>query len=108
MTTQRRGVTWVGGEGALANAVPPDLFPDSVEVPAAAHARFDPVALAPALDVAGGAVLRYGLVAILVLFGAFKFTAVEAAGIEPFVRHSPLLSWLYALTSVRGDRKSVV
>jgi reactive chlorine resistance protein C len=102
MTTQRRGVTPVRREEALANAVPPDLFPDSVEAPAAAHARFDPAALAPALDVAGGAVLRYGLVAILVLFGAFKFTAVEAAGIEPLVRHSPLLSWLYALTSVRG------
>src|SRR3989454_12775678 len=26
----------------------------------------------------------------------------EAAGIEPLVRHSPLLSWLYPLTSVRG------
>jgi len=24
-----------------------------------------------------------------VLFGAFKFTAVEAAGIEPLVRHNP-------------------
>ena len=26
----------------------------------------------------------------------------EAAGIEPLVRHSPLLSWLYPLTSVKG------
>jgi uncharacterized membrane protein YkgB len=31
-----------------------------------------------------------------------KFTAYEAAGIEPFVANSPLMSWLYALLSVRG------
>ncbi|WP_394836581.1 DUF417 family protein [Pendulispora rubella] len=50
----------------------------------------------------GGYVLRYGLVAILLFFGAFKFTAVEAQGIEPLVRNSPFMSWMYALTSVRG------
>ena len=43
----------------------------------------------------GGGMLRYGLVAILIYFGAFKFTAVEAAAIRPLVAASPVLSWLY-------------
>ena len=54
------------------------------------------------LDGAAGAVLRYGLVAMLVFFGAFKFTAAEADGIQPLVSHSPFLSWLYAVGSVRA------
>ena len=51
------------------------------------------------LEAAGGAVLRYGLVAILVYFGAFKFTAFEAAAIRPLVEASPFLGWLYAVAS---------
>ena len=47
-------------------------------------------------------ILRYGLVFLLVFWGAFKFTAFEAEGIKPLVQHSPFLSWLYALFSVRG------
>ncbi len=70
MTTQRRGVTPVCREETLANAVPPDLFPDSVEAPAAAHARFDPAALAPAL----GAFL----VKDVFLLGAELWSAGEA------------------------------
>jgi reactive chlorine resistance protein C len=54
------------------------------------------------LEVAGGAILRYGLVAIVLFFGAFKFTAAEANGIQPLVGHSPLLSWLYSVGSVRA------
>jgi uncharacterized membrane protein YkgB len=46
--------------------------------------------------------LRFGLVAILMFFGLFKFTAVEAAGIHPLVAHSPFMSWLYAVLSERG------
>lgn len=49
-----------------------------------------------------GAILRYGLVAILLFFGAFKFTAVEANGIQPLIAHSPLMSWLYSIGSVRA------
>lgn len=45
--------------------------------------------------------LRYGLVLILLYFGAFKFTQVEAEAIEPLVRHSPLLGWGYGVASVR-------
>ena len=47
-------------------------------------------------------ILRYGLVFLLVLWGSFKFTAIEAQGIKPLVQNSPFLSWLYALFSVRG------
>ena len=54
------------------------------------------------LDVAGGAVLRYGLVAIVLFFGALKFTAAEANGIQPLVANSPPLSWLYSVGSVRA------
>jgi reactive chlorine resistance protein C len=50
----------------------------------------------------GGWVLRYGLVAIILWFGAFKFTAAEAEAIEPLIANSPPLSRLYGLTDVRG------
>jgi uncharacterized membrane protein YkgB len=30
-----------------------------------------------------------------------KFTAYEAEGIRPFVAHSPVMSWVYGLMSVR-------
>lgn len=55
-----------------------------------------------ALERAGGHVLRYGLAAILIYLGAFKFTAVEAKAIEPLLAHSPLLAWLYAWLSVQA------
>jgi uncharacterized membrane protein YkgB len=51
---------------------------------------------------AGALVLRYGLVLLIAWFGLFKFTAAEARAIEPLLRNSPLLSWLYLLTDVRG------
>jgi uncharacterized membrane protein YkgB len=54
------------------------------------------------LAVAGVAVLRYGLVALLLLWGSFKFAAFEAEGIRPLVDNSPLLRWLYPLFGVRG------
>jgi reactive chlorine resistance protein C len=47
-------------------------------------------------------VLRYGLVVIILWFGLFKFTPTEAQSIQPLVANSPLLSWLYVLTSVQG------
>jgi uncharacterized membrane protein YkgB len=50
----------------------------------------------------GAAVLRYGLVFLLVMWGGFKFAAFEAQGIQPLVSHSPFLSWLYSVTSVQG------
>ena len=50
----------------------------------------------------GRAVLRYGLVGLLLLWGGFKFTAFEAEGIRPLIENSPLLHWLYPALGVRG------
>jgi uncharacterized membrane protein YkgB len=54
------------------------------------------------LAAAGRGFLRYGLMALLLLWGGFKFFAFEAEGIRPLVENSPLLSWLYPLLGVRG------
>jgi uncharacterized membrane protein YkgB len=49
---------------------------------------------------------RFGLYASLAIiyawFGGMKFTDYEAQGLVPLVENSPLLSWFYALFSVRG------
>jgi uncharacterized membrane protein YkgB len=47
-------------------------------------------------------VSRYGLVVVLLLIGVLKFTPGEAAGIQPLVAHSSLMSWMYGLLSVQG------
>jgi reactive chlorine resistance protein C len=47
-------------------------------------------------------VVRYSLVLVLVWIGAMKFTAYEAAAIQPLVANSPLISWLYAVFSVQA------
>lgn len=47
---------------------------------------------------AGTAMLRYGLVVILLMIGATKWTPAEAEAIRPWVADSPLLSWIYAVT----------
>jgi uncharacterized membrane protein YkgB len=54
------------------------------------------------LQRAGQFLLRYGLVLILVWIGAMKFTAYEAAGIQPLVASSPFMSWLYQFLSVQA------
>jgi uncharacterized membrane protein YkgB len=48
------------------------------------------------------ALLRWALVIIFLWFGGQKFTAYEAAGIAPFIEHSPIMSWLHALVGVQG------
>lgn len=53
------------------------------------------------IENAGKFLLRYGLVLILVWIGAMKFTAYEAAGIQPLVATSPLMSWLYSFLSLQ-------
>lgn len=50
----------------------------------------------------GIGVLRYGLAAILLYYGSFKFTSVEAAAIKPLVENSPLMSWMYSVLSVQA------
>ena len=59
------------------------------------------------LESAGALVLRYGLVLIILWFGLFKFTGAEAQAIEPLLRNSPFLSWLYALTDVPGASRLI-
>ncbi len=54
------------------------------------------------LESVGAKIIRYGLVIILLWVGALKFTAYEAEGIQGLVANSPLFSWLYSVTSVRG------
>ena len=49
----------------------------------------------------GLGVLRYGLVFILLAFGALKWTAAEAATIEPWVKHSPFMSWMYEIGTIQ-------
>jgi uncharacterized membrane protein YkgB len=53
------------------------------------------------LDAIASAAGRWGLVAILLGFGLYKFTAVEAQSIAPLVSNSPFMGWLYAVASVR-------
>lgn len=50
----------------------------------------------------GAGMLRYGLIAILVLFGAMKWSGVEAEGIRPWVENSPFMSWMYDVMSVQA------
>src|ERR1700741_3776011 len=54
------------------------------------------------LETLGAWIMRYGLVMVFLLIGLLKFTAAEAAGIQPLVAHSPLMSWMYAVLSVQG------
>jgi uncharacterized membrane protein YkgB len=61
----------------------------------------------PALEALGVAVSRYGLVVILLLIGLAKFTPEEAAGIQPLVAHSPLMSWMYSVLSVQGVSNAI-
>lgn len=65
-------------------------------------ASYRSVILQLKLETLGIWISRYGLVVILLLIGFLKFTPAEAAGIQPLVEHSPLMSWLYAILSVQG------
>ena len=42
----------------------------------------------------GTAILRYGIVFLLVVIGAAKYFAFEAEAIKPLVQNSPFLSWM--------------
>jgi reactive chlorine resistance protein C len=50
----------------------------------------------------GAFLLRYGLVFVIAWIGFMKFTAYEAAGIQPLVANSPLMGWVYSILSVRA------
>jgi uncharacterized membrane protein YkgB len=59
------------------------------------------------LEAVGGVVLRYGLVAILLYLGTFKFTVEEATAIAPLVANSPLFSWLHAVLGTQGISNAI-
>ena len=44
----------------------------------------------------------YALALVFAWIGAMKFTAYEAGAIEGLIASSPFLSWIYAVTDVRG------
>ena len=50
----------------------------------------------------GELVLRYSLVFFLLFFGALKWTAQEANGIQSWVEHSPFLLWLIRAFGMQG------
>jgi len=58
--------------------------------------------LAQILNSAAAALLRLGLIVPLLWIGIQKFTAAEAHGIEPLIRHQPAMSWLYQVMSVQA------
>ena len=62
----------------------------------------DVVATGSKAESVGLHVARYALVLVLVWIGLMKFTAYEAAAIQPLVANSPLMSWLYAIFSVQA------
>ena len=49
----------------------------------------------------GYRILRYGLALVIGWIGLMKFTGYEASGIQPLVAHSPFLSWMYRISTVR-------
>jgi uncharacterized membrane protein YkgB len=50
----------------------------------------------------GPQVTRYSIAFLLMLFGAMKWTAAEAHGIQPLVSHSPIWGWLYGVLGIQG------
>jgi reactive chlorine resistance protein C len=54
------------------------------------------------IEAVGREIVRWGLIVVLAWIGAMKFTAYEAMGIQPLVAHSPFISWMYDLLSVRS------
>jgi uncharacterized membrane protein YkgB len=53
------------------------------------------------LAIVSSVLLRYGLVVVIAWIGALKFTAPEAARIQPFIEHSPFMSWMNTVLSER-------
>lgn len=80
-----------GPVGAVTNPAGPALI-----------AMLDFISTRISLTSVGRNVLRYGLVALLVLFGAMKFTAMEAQGIQGLIGNSPLMSWMTPAFGVQG------
>jgi uncharacterized membrane protein YkgB len=54
------------------------------------------------LATVGRHLVRYTLVVVIVWIGALKYGTYEATVIQPLVAHSPILSWVYHIVSVRA------
>jgi uncharacterized membrane protein YkgB len=54
------------------------------------------------LERAGVAVLRYGVVLLLLVFGFAKFTPWEAEAVKGLLEHSPFMSWMLGAFGVQG------
>ena len=50
----------------------------------------------------GRHLVRYTLVLVIAWIGALKYGNYEASAIQPLVAHSPILSWVYHILSVRA------
>jgi reactive chlorine resistance protein C len=46
-------------------------------------------------------ILRYGLAVVIAWIGALKFTGSEAIRIQQYISHSPLMSWMDSILTVR-------
>jgi uncharacterized membrane protein YkgB len=55
----------------------------------------------------GTGMLRDGLVAILLMIGATKWTPAEVEAIRPWVAHSPFLSWIYSVISIEAGSEAI-
>ena len=51
----------------------------------------------------GTTVVRYGLVVVIAWIGLMKFTGSEAMRIHEFISHSPFMSWLNGILSIRAQ-----
>jgi uncharacterized membrane protein YkgB len=50
----------------------------------------------------GRTIVRYGLAVVIAWIGALKYTGSEATRIQAFIEHSPFMSWLDDVLSVRA------
>jgi len=55
----------------------------------------------------GAEAVRFTIAGVLGWIGAMKFTAYEAGAIEGLVASSPIISWLYSVTSVEAAAKLI-
>jgi uncharacterized membrane protein YkgB len=74
--------------------------------PIEASGEFERVA-ARRLLLAGKVLLRYSLVFFLLFFGALKWTADEANGIQDWMAHSPFLFWTIRAFGIQGASEFV-
>jgi reactive chlorine resistance protein C len=76
-------------------------FSSSRAVPAAAVHPPAVRSIEQPLAILSSVLLRYGLVVVIAWIGALKYTATEAARIQPFIEHSPFMSWMNTVLSQR-------